>query len=321
MLPSPAPEIPAPDGPAAPSAVQQLVHVLLAGGLGVLAAVVGAPVLAASLFGGAAAVLAALGGIVALVAAAAVALDRLAGPGGYGRPGSALRGAVLAVVSTAIVVVLAGVVVRLERAPDLPVLLWYAAAGLPFAAVAGLQWPGRVRTATAVLLVVSTAAVGFGWGRAVLQDVRAERIRTEVGTTERPWTSEPGGYRARLPQATGSALVWTRLSPVDGAGPQLWLFRDDPVDPAAADPCAVPSLRTPDGDQPVIACRSVRDGVWLRETDGWQELTRYGTDVRVGVAAPAAVAVPVLEEALAAARPMTGAEYESWLEEGLTPGW
>ncbi|RBY94353.1 hypothetical protein DQ244_03230 [Blastococcus sp. TBT05-19] len=101
----------------------------------------------------------------------------------------------------------------------------------------------------------------------------------------------------------------------------LWPFRDQAVDPAVADPCAPSSAWTPGGDQPVLSCTLVRDDRYLRRTEGWQELARSDADVRVGVMGPPGVPLTVLEEALAAARPMTDDEYATWLDEGPTPGW
>ena len=118
-------------------------HVLLAGALGVLAAVVGAPVIAASLLDGGTAFLIAVTVVVVAVAACAVGLDLVAGPRWGGLGGSVLRGVVLGVLGPVAGVVLAFAAVRLGWLTGLPVPLRYAAAALPFAAVATLQWRGR----------------------------------------------------------------------------------------------------------------------------------------------------------------------------------
>ncbi|MGY1885792.1 hypothetical protein ACI799_10880 [Blastococcus sp. SYSU DS0753] len=308
--------------PPTASPVRALLHVLLAGGLGILMAVVGAPVVIASLFGGWTAVGIAVAVLTAVACGLAVAVDRTAGPGGCGRPGSVLRGVTLGVVASGAVVVLAGVALRLDVGDGVPVLLRYAAAGLPFAAVAGLQWPGVVRIVTAVLLAGCAAAVLVPRGTEAAQDAQQQRILTEVGTTDHPWVTAVDGYRVSASQATGSPLIWTRLERADHrADAVLWLFRAQPVDPAAADPCAATSLWTPGGDQPMTSCTALGDGRWLRSSGYWQELVRFDPDVRIGVTADPVVALPVLEAALAAARPMTEDEYETWLDEGLTPGW
>ncbi|WP_166533586.1 hypothetical protein [Blastococcus xanthinilyticus] len=320
MLPTSPAGVPARPSPTAGPA-RALLHVLLAGLLGILSALVGAPVVIASTFGGWTAVLVALAVVTAVACALAVALDRTAGPGGCGRPGSLSRGIALGLVSSGAVAVLGYVALQEDIGDGLPVMLRYAAAGLPFAAVAGLQWPGVVRIVTAVVLVGATAAVAIPHSQHEAREVHAERVVTEVGTTEPPWVTEADGYRLSASQVTGTPLIWTRLERADlRPDAVLWLFRDDPVNTAAADPCAATSLWTPDGDQPMTSCGIVRDGVWLRASAGWQELARYEADVRVGVTAAPEVPVPVLEQALAAARPMTDDAYAVWLDEGLTPG-
>src|SRR3712207_6249685 len=135
------------------------------------------------------------------------------------------------------------------------------------------------------------------------------------------WVSEVEGYWLSSSQITGSPLVWTRLEAEDGRPDSvLWLFRDRAVDPATTDPCAATSLWTPGGDQPVTGCTALGDGTWLRTSATWQELARFGPEARVGVTAAPTVPREVLEEALGAARPMTDAAYETWLDDGLSPG-
>jgi hypothetical protein len=322
VLPTPTADLPGAPPPPTAWPARALLHVLLAGGLGILSAVMGAPVVIASTFGGWTAVLTALAVVVAVVCALAVALDRTAGPGACGRPGSVLRGITLGVLASGAVAVLAFVALRADIGDGTPVLLRYAAAGLPFAAVAGLQWPGVVRIVTAVLLVGGAAAVAVPRGTVAVEDAQEQRIVTEVGTTEHPWVTEVDGYQFSASQVTGSPLIWTRLERADSRPDAvLWLFRDQPVDPATSDPCAVFSLGTPGGDQPMTSCTALGDGRWLRSSGYWQELVFFDRDVRVGVTADPVVALPVLEQALAAARPMTDDEYEVWLDEGLTPGW
>jgi hypothetical protein len=115
-------------------------HVVLAGVLGVVAAVVGAPLIAASLFGGGRVFLLVVAMVVTGVVVAAVVLDLVVGPRRGGPLGSVLRGVVLGVLGSLAGVVLAFAAVRFGWANGLPVPLRYAAAALPFAALAALQW-------------------------------------------------------------------------------------------------------------------------------------------------------------------------------------
>jgi hypothetical protein len=302
-------------------------HVLLAGVLGVVAGVLATPLLVAALFGGWPAVVIAAAVVVCVSGAAAAALDRAAGPGALGRPGSVLRGAGVGGLGSAAAMALALWVWQspsdvADGVTRLPEPLLFGAVGVPFAVLAALQWPGVVRIVGGVLVVAGTAAVVVPGGMRAAEEQQTQRIVTEVGTTERPWVSEVEGYQLSASQATGSPLIWTRLEREDvRPDAVLWLFRDQPVDPAASDPCAAFSLWTPGGDQPITSCAQVGDGLWLRGTGYWQELARFDADVRVGVSADPSVDRAVLEAALDAARPMTDAEYDTWLEEGLTPGW
>jgi hypothetical protein len=136
----------------------------------------------------------------------------------------------------------------------LPVGLRYAAAGPPFAAVAGLQWPGAVQVLTALAVVGSVAVVAVPRAAEAQRQAQADAVGTEVGTTARPWVTEVDGFRGRSPQHTGTDLLWTRYLPADGASaPVLWLSRrGDTWVPA--DPCTATALWTPEGDQPTVAC-------------------------------------------------------------------
>ncbi|MCA0144434.1 hypothetical protein [Blastococcus sp. LR1] len=315
-----------PDLPTSPLA-PALRHVLLAGVLGWVTALAGGPVVAASTLGGWSAVAVTLAGTAGISSLLAVALDRMAGPATVGRAGSVLRGCLVGLLGTAAV---AGVALWVLQSPSdtadavvgLPVPLLAASAAVPFAAVAALQWPGIVRITAAVLLVVAGAAVVIPAGQRAEEGNLAERILTEVGTLEHPWVADLDGYQNAVPQHTGSPLIWTPLE-ADSGRPdeELLLFRDLALDPAESDPCAAPFVRTPAGDATVTSCVQVRDGLYLRTADSGQELVRHDADVRIGVVAGPDVPVAVLEETLASARPMTDDEYETWLDEGMTPGW
>jgi hypothetical protein len=170
-------------------------------------------------FGGPVALLLTLGVLTAVVAALAVVLDRAAGPGAAGRSGAVVRGTAVGVLGTATVLVLAWTAIRADVDSLLPVGLRYAAAGLPFAAVAGLPWPDAVRVLTA-LAVVGSVAVAVPRAAEAQRQAQADAVGTEVGTTARPWVTEVDGFRGRSPQHTGTDLLWTCYLPADGASPR-----------------------------------------------------------------------------------------------------
>ncbi len=228
--------------PARPPLLRALLHVVLAWGLGVCAGLLGTPALVASLFGGPVALLLTCGVPTAVVAALAVVLDRAAGPGAAGRSGAVVRGTAVGVLGTATVLVLAWAAIRADVDSVLPVGLRYAAAGLPFAAVAGLEWPGAVRVLTALAVVGSVAVVAVPRAAEAQRQAQADAVGTEVGTTARPWVTEVDGFRGRSPQHTGTDLLWTPYLPADGASaPVLWPSRrpaDDRVHPRRRGPLA-----------------------------------------------------------------------------------
>jgi len=278
------PATPTPSPAALPTTARALPHGALAGILGVCAAVAGAPLVVGSLFGGWSTVLGTLG------------------------------------VLTAAVAVLAWAAIRADVDSVLPVPLRYAAAALPFAAVAGLRWPGAVRVRTALVVAGSVAVVGLPRAHDARQQAQEDAVVTEVGTTARPWVTELDGISGRSPQHTGSTLVWTGYLPADGApAPELWLFRTGDAASVGVDPCTATATWMPDGDHPVTSCTPVGEGHWLRTTDAWQELLTRRDDAWVGVAARPDVPRPLLEQALAGARPMDDEEYGAWLEDVL-PG-
>jgi hypothetical protein len=312
---------PVPTAPPSQTA-RALQHVLLAGLLGVLATLALGPFVVGALFGGAGMVVLALLVIAAVVTAAAVGLDRIAGPGALGRDGSLERGLALGVLGTLAVAGLAWVVLQEQIGEGLPIPLRFAMAALPFMALAGLQWPGAVRVVTALVLIGSGAAVAIpNWVGAVHQD-RTALLDTEIGTTAHPWVTEVEGFEGESPQATGSELIWTRYRPADGdTEPVLQLFRDlgTTLD-FAGDPCAATSWSTPEGDQPMTSCTPAGERLWRRTTDDWQQLLERREHEWVGVTAPLDAPEPLLEEALANGRPMTDDEYDDWLDEYFTSG-
>ena len=292
---------------------------LLAGLLGVVAAVAGGPMVVASLFGGTGAALGALGITTAVVVLLAVGLDRAAGPGALGRPGTAARALTRGVLGTLTVAALAWVVLREDIGSTLPVPLRFAAAALPFAALAGLQWPGAVRLVTALVVLGTGAVVLIPRLVDAAREDRTALITTEVGTTAHPWVTDVAGFRSADPQVTGSELIWTSYRPTDGsAEPVLHLFRDGGTALAIdGDPCSPFGWWTPEGDQPMTSCAPAGGDRWRRTSDYWQQILERRDSEWVGVAAPLDVPGPLLADAVANARPMTDEEYDAWLDRVL----
>ena len=297
-------------------------HVLFAGLLGVGALVAGGPFVVMALFGGVWSILLTLALVVAGVAGLAVVLDRAAGPGAIGREGSAERGVLLGATGSLTVAVLAWVVIQRDIGAELPVPLRIAPAALPFAVLAGLQWPGVVRRVTVLVLIATAAVIMISrWLDAareerIAREDRAALLVTEVGTTARPWATDLDGFQAWVPEPSGSELIWSPYGPADGSGDQLFrLFRDDGSTVApAGDPCALPSWWTPEGDQPTTSCRPIGEDRWPRTSDLWQQLLERRDDEWVGVTALRDVPETLLAEAMANARRMTDEEYDLWAQ-------
>jgi hypothetical protein len=300
-----------------PSLGRALLHVLLAGGLGVLAALAGAPFVFGSLFGGGTVFVITVLVVVGVVSAAAVGLDLAAGPGRGGRGGSVLRGLVLGVLGTVTAVVLAFSALRFGWADGITVPLAYASAALPFAAVAALQWRGVVRIVSAVALLVAAGIVVVPRLQQAVADSTEQKVVTEVGTTEYPWVTEIGGLEGRPPQTTGSGYIPTPYVRPGESFPSVSLMvLPDGVVPGG-DPCAG-EFFTPEGTFVATSCSSTDGVIWQRVADTyWQQLVTQVDGTWLGAAARPDVPRALLEEALRNARPMTDAEYESWLDEIL----
>ena len=276
--------LPAETAPAPRQGRRPLAHLVGAGLLGILGAFVGAPVVIAGLFGGPGTFLAALAVVTTVISAAAVGLDSATGPDRDGRAGSIVRGVVLGVVGTGTVAVLAFTALRQDIVDGVPVVLRYAAAALPFVAIAGLQWRGLVRIVTAVVLVVTAAAVGIPQGQKAVQGHREAEIRTEVGTTARPWVTRVDGLESRAPQTTGSGYIWSSSADETGTPVVQLLRMPDDVVPDG-DPCAGP-FYTPEGDFPVTSCAGGDGGTWLRSSAPyWQQLCRQVDGTWLGATA------------------------------------
>jgi hypothetical protein len=295
---------------------------LFAGLLGVGALVVGGPIVFLALIAGVGPVVVTFLLVVGLVALLAVGLDHGVGPGALGREGSGERGVILGATGSLIVAVLAWVVIQRDLGAELPIPLRIAPAALPFAVLAGLQWPGVVRRVTALVLIAPVAVVMVSRSldaaredRLVRED-RAAQLAAEVGTTARPWVTDLDGFQAWVPEATGSGLIWSPYGPMDGSGDQLFrLFRDDGSTVAPdGDPCAQSSWSTPEGNRSTTSCRPTGEGRWRRTSDLWQQLLERRGEEWVGVAALRDVPETLLEEAMASARRMTDEEYDLWAQ-------
>ncbi len=301
-----------------PSGLRTLAHIGLTGLLGIAGAVIGAPVVVASLFGGGTTFLITLTVVVAVVSVLAVALDRATGPRRGGSGGSVLRGLTVGVLGSAAVVVIGFASVRLGVASVLPVPLRFAAAALPFAVVAALQWPGMVRRVTAVVLVVTAAVVVVPRVLGASAEQRREAIVRDVGTTARPWVTDIDGLDGLAPRTTGSEYLWTDYV-VDGEPtPVVSLLRMPNAAAMGGDPCRG-MFHTPEGTVEASSCRSADGVTWERE-DGidWRQVVRRVDGTWLGATARPDVPERLLEEALRNARPMSDDEYEDWLDAILT---
>jgi hypothetical protein len=311
---------PRPAPPAAsPSAVRAAAHVLLAGSLGVLGALIGVPVVVLSLFGGLWPVLV-VGVLVvtAAVAGLAIALDRMLGPGLNGTAGSVNRGTLLGVAGCALVLALGWTALREDVGDDLPVALRFAAAGVPFAAIAALQWPGWLRRGTALVLVVAGAAVVVPRLHDASAERRTEAIVTEIGTTARPWVTEIDGLEGQAPQTTGSEYLWTRYVTDGDPTPVVWLLRMPDAAAVDGDPCRG-VFHTPEGTFEPTSCLSLDGATWERQAGiSWRQLVRRVDGTWLGATARPGVPDHLLEQALRNARPMSDDAYDDWLDTMLT---
>ncbi|WP_344689591.1 hypothetical protein [Blastococcus jejuensis] len=314
-MPAPSPPASVTAEPRARTSVARaLVHVVAAGLLGVVAAMTAAPPIMVSLFGGVVAVLVTVVVVIAVVAGLAVALDRAAGPGLNGRAGSVNRGVLLGVAGCVIALAIVFIAFRTGHASDLPVPLRYATAAVPFAAVAALQWPGPVRIVTTVVLVTTAAVVGIPWAQERAAAGREADIRAQIGTTARPWVTEITGLRGGAPQTTGSEWLSTPYTADGDPQPVVRLVRVPSTVAAGADPCGG-QFFPPGSEYDLTSCTETAAGVWSRVADPYRQqlVTRLG-GTWISAEADVDVAPALLAEALAHARPMTGDEYEAWLD-------
>lgn len=292
-------------------------HVVAAGLLGIVAAVAAAGPLVASLFGGILAVLVTVVVVIAVVSGLAVALDRAAGPGLNGRAGSLNRGVLLGVAGSVLALAIAFVALRTGYANDLPVPLRFSLAALPFAAVAALQWPGPVRVVTAVVLVTAAAVVGIPWAQERAAAAREAEIRARIGTTARPWVTEIPGLHGNAPQTTGSEWLSTPYAADGDPQPVVRLVRVPSTVTAGADPCGG-QFFPPGGEYDLTSCTETAPGIWSRVAAPYrQQLVTRVDGTWITAEADVDVSPALLAEALEHARPMSGDEYEAWLDSML----
>ncbi|MCZ2825207.1 MULTISPECIES: hypothetical protein [unclassified Modestobacter] len=292
-------------------------HVASAAVLGVATALIGTPMVIASSFGGGTAVLLVLGLVTVAAVTLAIGIDRVTGPPDPDPFGSFARGVTLGLVGTGAAALVGVVVVRSDLRSALPDALLLAAAALPFPCVAALQWPGVVRRGTTLVIVTCVAASVAAWFPGARQGWQDERVLTEVGTLERPWVTTVDGYVRQSPQHTGGELIVTPHLPVDGVrGGELQLFRDAAT-AVEGDPCAAGAAPRALAVETLRSCRQVAEHRWSVTTDVSQVLLGREGDAWVWVATAPDEPTGLLDTALDGARPMTGDEYDAWLDEVL----
>lgn len=280
---------------------------------------IGTPMAIASSFGGVTAVLLVLGLLTVAAVGLATGIDRVTGPVDADPSGSFLRGLALGVLGTGAAALFGLAVLQADLRSALPDAALLAAAALAFPMVAGLQWPGMVRRGTTLLVVLAVAAALAAWYPGARQGWQDERVLTEVGTLARPWVTEVDGFRRQSPQHTGSDLIVTPYLSVDGRpAAELRLFRDAAT-AVEGDPCAAGTAPGSSQAEPLLSCREVAGQRWSLTTPTSQLLIEREQDAWVWITAAPDEPSGLLGTALDGARPMTGGEYDAWLDEVL-PG-
>lgn len=280
-------------------------------------ALIGTPTVIASSFGGETAVLLVLGLLTVAAVALATGIDRVTGPPDPEPSGSFARGLTLGLMGTGAAALFGLVVVQSDLRSVLPDALLLAAAALPFPFMAALQWPGAVRRGTTLVIVTCVVASVAVWFPGARQGWYDKRVLTEVGTLSRPWVTTVDGYQRQLPQHTGGELIVTPYLPVDGVrGAELQLFRDAAT-AVEGDPCAAGTTPGALAIETLRSCRQVAAHRWSFTTDASQVLLGQEEDTWVWVAAAPDEPSSLLDTALDGARPMTGDEYDAWLDEVL----
>lgn len=296
------------------SVTRGLKHVLLAGLLGLVAAMFGTQVVVAAAFGGVVALIVGVLLVTAAVSGLAIVLDRTVGPRLGDTDGSVNRGTLLGVAGCALVLVLGWTALQNDIGDDVPVLLRYAAAAPVFAAIAALQWAGVLRRVTAVVLItVGAVVVVPRWQDSIAED-RREKIALEIGTTARPWVTEIDGLEGLAPRATGSEYLWTDYLAEGDPTPVVSLLRIPNSGAMGGDPCRG-VFHTPEGTVETTTCTTVDGVTWRRASAGsWEQLVRRVDGTWLGATARPDVPERLLDEALRNARPMSDDAYDDWLD-------
>ncbi|MGY1854821.1 hypothetical protein [Modestobacter sp. SYSU DS0290] len=283
--------------------------------LGVAVSFVGGPLLLGAAFGGPTWVLGALAVVVVVTAAGCSALDRFAGPPDPDRTGVVLRGTTVAVVGCGTVLLGAWAGLQLRVHDVVPAPLLFAAAGVPFAAVATLQWPGRPRRITVGVLALAVLAAVLPQVPGALDAARDRRVLAVAGTLQRPWVTDAPGLELASVHYDGSEGVLASYLPVDGPAGEEITLRVQPSTAAPAGCGSAASLvsRYWEG-LPLVDCRPVAAGAWRRTSAAGHEFLREVDGTTVAVGASLAVPAEVLRTAFDAARPMTDDEHSAWVD-------
>lgn len=185
--------------------------------------------------------------------------------------------------------------------------------GLPFAAVAALQWPGRPRRTVGGLLALAVLAAAVPLVPGAWQDAHDRRVLRVAGTLQRPWVTETAGLHASSTHFDGGTGVLGRYRLVDGPPePEVSLLVQPSV-PGAAE-CQGPLVSRYSEGLPVTSCRLVAPGTWLRSSRTGHEFLREVDGLTVALGAPREVPESVLPAAFEAARPMDDDEYDAWVD-------
>ena len=288
-------------------------HVIGAYVLGLLASVLGGPVVVGASLSGAPGVLAVVAAVVALTALAAWALDRAQGPPATDGAGPVLRGATVAVLGCGAVLAGGWADLHLRLHDLLPVPLLALLTGLPFAAVAALQWPGRPRRTAGGLLAIAVLATVVPLAPGAWEDAQDRRVLTAAGTLQRPWVTDAEGVQLRAVQLLGGDSLLSTYVLVDGSSGAEISLRVQPSLPEAAD-CGGSLVSLSWESTPLTDCRAVAPDTWLRSSETGHEFLREVDGTTVAVGAPREVPEAVLRAASVAARPMDDEEYDAWVD-------
>jgi hypothetical protein len=291
-------------------------HLVGAHVLGVLAFVLGGPVVVGALFGGTVAALLALAGVVSVTALVAWALDRAQGPPARDAVSPVLRGATVAVLGCGAVLAGAWFDVRVHVHDLVPLPMLALLTGLPFTAVAALQWPGSPRRIAGGLLAVTVLAVAVpmapdAWENG--QERRDREAMEAVGTLQRPWVTDAADLRFDGIYTVGNESLIIRYLPADGPSDAQVHIRVQRFLPDLAD-CSGGLVSLTSENTPLVDCRSVEAGTWLRASETSHEVLRDVDGTTVAVGGPREVPEAVLRAALDAARPLDDEEYDAWLD-------